>query len=171
MDDICASSHDCETHVDDVCLICETAEQHGFELKLKKGQFNQQELELWGCVCDKHGRKPQPRKIEQLEKWPEPTCTDDINSFLCFVNYLREFMPAEFIQHEAVLKALRKKKADFSLYGSYVKYQQAFDWIRKALAKHASLYHIDYAAAAHPNSRGVHWSSTSMRVIMDWLLS
>ena len=30
----------------------------GFEFKLIKGQFNQTELVIWGCVCDKHGRRP-----------------------------------------------------------------------------------------------------------------
>ncbi len=55
-------------HINDVNHICDGAERHGFEFKLKKAQLHQPELELWGCVCGKFGRKPQVKKIVQLEK-------------------------------------------------------------------------------------------------------
>ena len=65
------------------CL-CTKATKNGFEFKLAKGQFNQEELELWGCICGKEGRRAMPKKIEQLEKWPEPNSSLALNSFFLF---------------------------------------------------------------------------------------
>jgi hypothetical protein len=91
MDDICVSSATFEKHIEHLNELCSKARQRGFESKFLKGQFNKVELELWGCVCGKHGRKAMPKKIDQLENWPEPTNCQQLNSFLCFVNYLAEY--------------------------------------------------------------------------------
>ena len=82
--------------------MCEVAEKKGFEFKLAKGRFNQPEVEIWGCVCGGYGRKPTPKKVNQLKEWPEPETAADVNSFIAFVNYLREFMDPEWVKHEAV---------------------------------------------------------------------
>ena len=47
--------------------LCSRAESRGFEFKVSKGQFNQEELELWGCFCGEFGRRAMPPKIEQLQ--------------------------------------------------------------------------------------------------------
>jgi hypothetical protein len=86
MDDIKISSATFEEHVEEVNLLNEEARREGFEFKLKKGQFNQPSIEFWGCILDGEGRRPQPKKIEQLKNWPEPVDQAAVNSFLCFVN-------------------------------------------------------------------------------------
>ena len=63
-------------------------------------------------------------------------------------------MPAEFVRYKPIRKPFREKKADFGMYERNPEYKQAFDWIRKALAKHAILHHIDYDAAANPEASG-----------------
>ena len=74
----------------EVQILNEAARADGFEFKLKKGQFNQKSIEFWGCVLDGEGRRPQAKKVEQLVNWPLPVDAAAVNSFLCFVNYLRE---------------------------------------------------------------------------------
>ena len=49
------------------------------------------------------GDDPQPKHIKQLKEWPEPQTEHDLVSFLAFVNYLRKWMPPEWLVHEAVL--------------------------------------------------------------------
>ena len=70
MDDLSISSWTFEEHIQDVNTVLEAAAKDGFEFKLTKGQFNQQVIVLWGCVCDKHGRRPQEKHIKQLAEWP-----------------------------------------------------------------------------------------------------
>ena len=130
MDDIAASSANFEDHISDVSYICETARANGFEFKFSKGQFNQEELVLWGIVCGEFGKKAMPAKVEQLEKWPVPKSSQALNSFLCFVNYLREYMDPQWIKHEQTLAPFRKKDSDFSKFEKDPKYLAAFEAIR-----------------------------------------
>ena len=83
MDDIKISSSTLEEHIAEVQQLNEEARKDGFEFKLKKGPFNQPEIEFWGCVVDGQGRRPQPEKIEQLKNWPEPVDQPALNSFPC----------------------------------------------------------------------------------------
>jgi len=154
MDDIVISSEEYETHIDDVNLVCETAEANGFEFKFAKGQFNFEELELWGCICGGFGKRAMPKKIEQLEQWPIPKSGQALNSFLCFVNYLRDYMDPEWTKYEATLAPFRKKDCDFSKFGSDGKYVGAFKSIRTMLSRKAVLMHPDYIAASVPWESG-----------------
>ena len=61
-------------------------------------------------------------------------------------------MPARFARYEVMLKPFRKKKADFGMYERNPEYKEAFDWIRKALAKRAILHPVNYEAAANPEA-------------------
>jgi len=154
MDDICVSSATFEKHVEHLNELCAKARQRGFEFKFLKGQFNKAELELGGCVCGKHGRRAMPKKIDQLENWPEPTNCQQLNSFLCFVNYLAEYMDPDWVKHQAVLSPLRKKDADFTVWGKDPKYRNAFLEVRKGLSRSAILVHPDFEAAARPDLTG-----------------
>ena len=155
MDDIPVSSASLEEHVEHLTELLRTAASSGFEFKLAKAQFNQPELELWGCICGEHGRRAQPRKIQQLTEWPVPTSAAAVNSFLCFVNYLRDYMDPEWIKSEMVLRPFRKKDVRFeSLWNSDPKYEEAFKKIRLMLSEGATLTHIDYEAAARPELTG-----------------
>ena len=64
-------------------------------------------------MLDGTGRRPQPKKVEQLVNWPEPVDQAAVNSFLCFVNYLSEYMPPEWVKYEQLLRPFRKKGVDF----------------------------------------------------------
>ena len=157
MDDIVVSSETLERHIKNVNQVNVAAEESGFEFKLTKAQFNQLAVELWGVICDEHGRRTMPKKILQLENWPEPTQASDLVSFLAFVNYLREFMDPEWLKDEQVLACFRKKEAkrDFEkVWKSDPKYFEAFKRIRTRLGKDVVLHHIDFAAAENPDESG-----------------
>ena len=66
MDDLKISSASLLEHIEHLQILGEAARKRGFEFKLNKGQFNQPELDFWGCIVDGRGRRPQPKKIEQL---------------------------------------------------------------------------------------------------------
>ena len=71
MDDIKVSSPTFPEHVEDMQELLKEAKKSGFEFKLTKGQFNQPEIELWGCVCGEYGRKPAVKKVSPAA--PAPT--------------------------------------------------------------------------------------------------
>jgi hypothetical protein len=155
MDDLLVTSVTLREHIWHMRALAERARTSGFEFKLKKGQFNQETVEFWGCLLSKDGRKPQPKKIEQMTKWPEPRDQGALTSFLAFVNYLREYMPPALSEAEAVLKPFRKKDVDFrALWDSDAKYLEAFKSIREMAVQHVVLEHIDHASAARPEETG-----------------
>ena len=97
------------------------------------------------------GRRPDPKKIEQLKEWPIPKDAAALNSFLCFVNYLRSHMRPEWVEWEGVLRPFRKKGVDFAgLWANDPKYEAAFLEIRLALSEDVVLVPVDYEAAANP---------------------
>ena len=63
MDDLAVSSCSLEEHIHHMEVLAEAAQKEGFEFKLTKGQFNQPEIQIWGCVCSAEGRKPAPKKV------------------------------------------------------------------------------------------------------------
>ena len=95
-----------------------------------------------------------PKKIEQLEKWPEPTSCEAVVSFLCFLSYLRDFMPPEWLDHEKVLSPFRKKGADFSGFYEDPKYLDAFKTLRTMMCENCVLHHPKFEDAAHPEESG-----------------
>ena len=167
MDDLKISSKTFEEHIEHLRILCEEARKSGFEFKATKGQYAQAEIEFWGCICDERGRRPMPKKCDQLENWPIPTSTEAVNSFLCFVNYLREHMCPDWVDWERVLRPFRKKNAEFSaLWPKKVKVkvgntpvrevmpEEAFKEIRKMLSRDLILIHVDFEAAANPHKSG-----------------
>ena len=114
MDDLAISSRVFPEHTRHVNIVLDRAARDRFEFKLTKGQFNQSSVVLWGFICDEHGRRPQPKQVEQLRKWPEPKPADDVRSFLAFVNYLRALLDPEWLKDEQVLKPFRKNTVDFN---------------------------------------------------------
>ena len=153
MDDLKVSSVTFDEHCEHMSLLCAAAVKEGFEFKLKKGQFNQHEIVFWGCICDGAGKRAQPKKIEQLNQWPVPDHSDGVNSFLCFVNYLREYMDPQWTEWERVLKPFRKKGCEFHKVWKK-EHLEAFLKIRKSLSETVVLRHMDFDAAAHPEESG-----------------
>ena len=170
MDDISCSNKTLKEHIASLIVLFEVSRKKGFEFKFKKGQMNQAEIEFWGSICSGEGRKPNPKKVKQLMHWPEPKDQADLTSFCAFVNYLREFMPADWVQYERCFSPLRKKdgKTNFEKLWATCKGKvydkegkehvitcsEAFRKIRGMLNTHAILHHPDFLAAQDPTKSG-----------------
>ena len=90
-----------------------------------------------------------------MRNWPEPVDQAAVNSFLCFVNYLREYLPPDWVKHEQTLRPFRKKGCDFKkLWGSDPKFLTAFRAIRTMMVDSAVIHHVDYTAASRPHESG-----------------
>ena len=154
-DDFKISSASAAIHRSDVAQVLAAAEKCGFEFKLKKCWWNQSEVTLWGFVCDALGRRTTPKKVEQLINWPVPQTLLQLQGFMCFANYLREFLePSSYLAALAVLSKFRKKHADFQLFLNEPRCLEAFYSMRKCLCEKAVLHYPDFVAAAHPDESG-----------------
>ena len=49
-----------------------------------------------------------------MKEWNEPKSKEELTSFLCFANYLREYFEPQYLKHMETLKPFRKKGCDWS---------------------------------------------------------
>ena len=109
------------------------------------------EIKYLGRVVSAQGIKPDPKAVEKLRDWEIPRNKTEMQSFLGFANFYREFIPwhAKLV---APLHAITGLNATFAR-GS--ERQLAFNEIKKAL--------IDAAALAQPDSEGEFLLDTDAR--------
>ena len=114
----------------------------GFKMRVDKCDFMKSEIKYLGCVVSAEGVKPDPKAVAKLRDWEIPRNKTEIQSFLGFANYYREFIPwhAKLV---APLHAVTGLNVTFS-WGP--EQQKAFNEIKKAL--------IEATALAQPDSEG-----------------
>lgn len=61
--------------------------QHGLKLKLKKCSFFKEQTEYIGFIINEHGVKPDPKKVEAIQKLPAPTTVRDVSGFIGMCSY------------------------------------------------------------------------------------
>jgi hypothetical protein len=49
--------------------------------------FAQKEIKYLSHIMDKHGIRPDPKKVEAIQTWPVPKNVHDVRSFLGLVNF------------------------------------------------------------------------------------
>ncbi|CAD7974212.1 unnamed protein product, partial [Amoebophrya sp. A120] len=123
------------------------------------GVFIDDLVEVLGFQVSKQGRKPTPRKVEQLKQWPELESKDDLVSFLAFVNYLREFIP-DYQRHRGPLAPYTKKHGkSFTQYQHDNEAQHAVKALKNSIAVDVPLRSIDFKAARD-------WRNTGRPVVI-----
>ena len=110
----------------------------------------QSQVLLLGFICSKEGRRPDPKKIEQLRLWPPYESCADIVSHLAFCNYLREYFGPEYPDQTSTLRKYCKKEADFASYAKDEAGQRDREWLMTQILEHCVITVPDWSAAARP---------------------
>ena len=96
----------CIIYLDDIIIFSKTPDEHitrlegvfeklakaGLKLKPSKCEFFRSSLKYLGHIVSKDGIATDPRKIEAINKWPQPETVTDVRSFTGFTNYYRKFI-------------------------------------------------------------------------------
>ena len=93
IDDILVFSKTLEEHLLHIQRVIERIVQVGLKLKPTKCRFVQKELEYLGHIVSRDGLKPNPRLVEAVEGYPEPTSVQETRRFLGLCSYYRKFVP------------------------------------------------------------------------------
>ncbi|GJP38824.1 hypothetical protein CLOM_g23232 [Closterium sp. NIES-68] len=93
LDDILIYSTTREQHLKDLEAVFSLLQQHRLITKGSKCEFLKQELEFLGHVISIDGVKIDPKKIATIQDWKPPANLRELQSFLGFVNYVRQFIP------------------------------------------------------------------------------
>jgi transposase InsO family protein len=101
-------------------------------LKIVKCHIGYVRLPVLGFLLSGTCRWPDPDKIRALSEWPVPLSAAQLQAFLGFANYLRDFI-VRFAERSAPLDVLRNSKAFLREWDASVLALEAFHSIRSSL--------------------------------------
>jgi transposase InsO family protein len=118
LDDILIYSRNEKEHKEHVRTVLKLLQQHSLLVDPDKCKWHQEEVEFLGCIVGKNGVKMSPDKIQVVKDWPTPTTVKEVQAFIGFVNFNRQFIK-DFSKIAIPLTELTKK-------------ENAFKWTDKA---------------------------------------
>lgn len=96
----------CYVYIDDIIIFGKTIEEHlnnletilqvlrnaNFKIQPDKSEFIKTEVEFLGFIVSENGLKPNPKKVEAIQKYPKPTNLKELRMFLGLSGYYRRFI-------------------------------------------------------------------------------
>ncbi|CCO35846.1 Retrotransposable element Tf2 155 kDa protein type 2 [Rhizoctonia solani AG-1 IB] len=107
--------------------------------KGSKCKFHRTQVEYLGIIVSNQGFSLDKLKIQAVQEWLVPTTVKQVQSFLGFANFLRQFV-ANFSHMARPLHNLVKKEAAWNW---SEKEQSAFEGLKKAITQAPVLAHAD----------------------------
>ena len=124
-----------EDHIKTLNQVLDRLNEHSLRLNLTKCHFGYERLVVLGHQVSGKDRTIDPDKIKQTIDWPQPRSSKDINRFLGFTNFVREYIPG-YAQLSAPLDQLRTAKGSFDLTREQ---RRAFESLKAAINSSAVL--------------------------------
>ena len=142
IDDIVIATETIEDHLERIREVFECLREAGFKMRAEKCDFMRTETKCLGRVVSAEGIKPDPAAVSKIQEWMPPRNREELQSFLGFANYYRDFIPFHAAKVQPMQELLRKNQHFYWK----EKHQEAFDSVKQALA--------DATALAAPNEEG-----------------
>ncbi|KAL4283832.1 hypothetical protein GQ457_16G018880 [Hibiscus cannabinus] len=128
-DDILVYSRTEEDHDRHLRLVLQTLLENQLYAKLSKCEFWIREVVFLGHVVSSEGIRVDPKKVEAIVNWKQPTSVTEIRSFLGLAGYYRRFVSG-FSNVAAPLTKLLQKGVKYEWSDAR---QQAFEKLKEAL--------------------------------------
>ena len=113
----------------------ECLREAGFQIRAEKCDFMRTETKYLGRLVSAVGMKPDPEAVAKLQERMPPRNKEELQSFLGFANYYRDFIPLHATKVETMHELLRKNQ---QFYWNE-KHQTAFDSVKQAVAEATAL--------------------------------
>jgi len=157
LDDILIYSNNMSEHHRHVKEVLKCLCKAGLYAKAEKCEFHSESVEYLGYILSPSGLTMSDDKIKIIQDWPEPKKVKDIQSFLGFANFYRQFI---FNYSDIVIPLTRLTRKDIP-WKFNSSCQDAFNSLKKAFTSAPILTHwipnaqlivetnaLDYALAA-----------------------
>lgn len=92
IDDIIVFGETLEEQLSNLKIILETLRNANFKIQLDKSEWLKPEVEFLGFIVSRNGLKPNPKKIESIQNYPEPSSLKELRAFLGLSGYYRRFV-------------------------------------------------------------------------------
>ena len=138
IDDILVASEDEDTHLDHLHQLFQRLKDYGLVVNVSKCTFGVESLDFLGHCINCDGIVPLPDKVSVITKYPRPETVKALQEFVGMVNCYHRFIPAAAQLMSPLFEALTSQTKTFIWNDTMT---QAFDNIKKALAKATLLVH------------------------------
>jgi hypothetical protein len=139
IDDIIVFSDSLEAHIEQVSKVLSRLTEVSLVIRPEKCKFFLQEVELLGFLISSTGSRLLPSRLPVVADWPTPSTNKDVQRFLGFTNYFRDYIPS-YAQLSAPLEPLRHSTFSWTDDAN-----AAFLAIKTAIAHSLELAHPDFS--------------------------
>ena len=139
LDDILVFSSCFDQHLMHLNSVFERLRAADLKLHPRKCEFGLDKLAYLGNIVSREGIAPDPRKIEVVKTWPEPTKLKELRSFLGFAGFYRRYVQ-DFAKIAAEFGDLLQKDSTWKWTENHA---IAFNKLKAALCQSALLPHAD----------------------------
>ena len=134
-DDIVIATETIEDHIVRIKEVFECLRKACFKMRAEKCDFMRTETKFLGRVVSAEGIKPDPEAVTKIQEWLPPRNKEEIQSFLGFAIYYRDFVSFHHAKVQPMQELLKKNQHFYW----EVRHQEAFDSVKQALANAPTL--------------------------------
>ncbi|KAL5484407.1 hypothetical protein EMCRGX_G020900 [Ephydatia muelleri] len=138
IDDILVASEDEDTHLAHLHQLFQRLKDYGLVVNVSKCKFGVESLDFLGHHINCDGIVPLPDKVSVITEYPQPETVKALQEFVGMVNFYHRFIPAAAQLMSPLFEALTSQTKTLVWNDTMT---QAFDNIKKALAKATLLAH------------------------------
>ena len=140
IDDVNIYSESFEQHLEHLNEVFKLIKKANLQINPEKCHFCTNEMQFLGHIVGIDGIKPNPQKVEKLEKLPSPKNITQLRAFIGLASYYRRFIEG-FAKKAAPLHELLKKNVEFIWTD---KHEEIFNWLKQRLITPPILQYPDY---------------------------
>ena len=142
IDDILIYNNSKKVHGEHVRKILGALRGAGLQADINKCEFLVTEMNYLGLVITSDGIRIDPHKVSAVQQWNTPMCVQDLQAFIGFANFYRQFIHG-FLSIVASMIATVKKDARKNFEWTSA-CQKAFDLLKQRFTTAPILAHFDY---------------------------
>ncbi|KAK3574226.1 hypothetical protein QTP86_004306 [Hemibagrus guttatus] len=140
IDDILIYSWNLAEHRHHVAEVLERLREFQLFLKAEKCSFHQSSLQFLGYKIDSSGIQMDEGKVTAIRNWPAPTTVKELQRFLGFANFYRQFIKNYSSIANPLTSLLRNKPKSLAWSPAA---EEAFNTLKKAFTTAPLLIHLD----------------------------
>ena len=141
VDDVLIHSPNVDQHIADLGEVIKRIAEAGMTLRLDKCSFFKDSAKFLGFIISVDGVVPDPKRVESIYQYREPTSVTEVKSFLGVINYYRNHVPC-CAEIAAPLHQLTQGNRKFQWTNVE---QKSFDDLKAAMAEATMQAHPDWS--------------------------
>ena len=110
IDDIVIATETIGDHLARIKEVFEYLREAGFKTRAEKCHFMHTETKYLGRVVSAEDIKPDPEAVTKIQEWMPPRNKEELQSFLVFANYYRDFVPFHTAKVQPMQELLKKNQ-------------------------------------------------------------